>query len=242
MSSLTPALKQSLWNRFGDPSFPAEWDGRVYGGGKLSQRYWEYFIAIELLALDPHSVVLDLGGGSPVAGVGFLPALLAAHCRRVIVLDAHAQHPAGTAQTGNLILEKRHGDYGTVRDTLRAHPDVTHISCVSVFEHIEPLTRREIVRSINDHFAGRAFVLTLEYQARVQHWEHQLTARSLSEALGPLDRLYPDAFVRSPVYCENAYEKLGFWAPFNIRRALDRRPPLRMPTWYPVAVRFVPAL
>lgn len=62
---ITQRLKQELWHRFGSKEHPAEWDGHVYGGGKLSQRFWEYFKAIELLSLDANSIVLDIGGGSP---------------------------------------------------------------------------------------------------------------------------------------------------------------------------------
>jgi len=241
MPTTTSALKYALWQRFGDLAFPAEWDGHVYGGGKLSQRYWEYFITLELLALDQHSTVLDIGGGSPVEGVGFFADLLALQCKQVIVLDVNAQYGPNAAQRDNVVLKRQNGDYESVRRTLEDHPDITHVSCVSVFEHIEDATRRDIVRSLNDHFTGATFVMTLEYHARVKHWEHQLTAASLSELFAPLVNFYPDAFVRSPVYCENAYQKIGFWALFNIQRALAKRAPLAIPAWYPLAVRFVRA-
>ncbi len=67
-TSMTNKLKAELWKRFGSKAHPAEWDGHVYGGGKLSQRFWEYFKAVELLELDGDSVVVDIGGGSPVTG------------------------------------------------------------------------------------------------------------------------------------------------------------------------------
>ena len=50
-------LKQELWRRYGDSSYPVEWNGHVHGGGKLSQRFWEYFKTIELLEVDAASVV-----------------------------------------------------------------------------------------------------------------------------------------------------------------------------------------
>lgn len=241
MASLTGPLKQQLWQRFGQPAHPAEWDGIVYGGGKLSQRYWEYFISIELLELDEHSVVLDVGGGSPVEGVGFFADLLALYCKKVVILDVHAQYARNAARRDNVVLVKENGDYESVRRVLADHSDITHISCVSVFEHIEEHLRRDIVRSINDHFNGDTFVMTLEYHARVKHWKHQLTARSISDLFSPLEKFFPDRFVRSPVYCENAYQKIGYWALFNIQRALAKRAPLAIPAWYPVAVRFVRA-
>jgi hypothetical protein len=80
-------LKKILWQRFGSPDHPAEWDGRVYGGGKLSQRFWEYFKAVELLDLHTDAVVLDIGGGSPATGLGFFSSILAQGAKGVVIMD-----------------------------------------------------------------------------------------------------------------------------------------------------------
>jgi len=64
--NLSGKIKAALWKAYGKPAEAAEWDGNVYGDGKLSQRFWEYHQAIDLLELTPDSVVLDIGGGSPV--------------------------------------------------------------------------------------------------------------------------------------------------------------------------------
>ena len=82
MASLTNKLKKLLWERFGSADYPAEWDGRVYGGGKISQRWWEYFQAIEYLELYEGAVVLDIGGGSPATGLSFLVSLRPRLCGR----------------------------------------------------------------------------------------------------------------------------------------------------------------
>src|SRR5262245_36752669 len=87
VSDLTASVKQELWRRFGDPAYPAEWNGILYGGGKISQRFWEYLVAIELLRLDEQAVVLDIGGGSPVTGHAFFAELLAPVLRKIVILD-----------------------------------------------------------------------------------------------------------------------------------------------------------
>ena len=83
----TLQLKKELRHRFDSAEHPAKWDSRIYGGGKLSQRFWEYFKALELLGLTESSVVLDIGGGSPVTGMGFFAGLMATVAKKVIVLD-----------------------------------------------------------------------------------------------------------------------------------------------------------
>jgi hypothetical protein len=61
--------KQTLWERWGDPAFPAEWDGHGGNGGKGSQRFWEYLWVLDKIG-HPQSV-LDVGGGT-----GFFADLL----------------------------------------------------------------------------------------------------------------------------------------------------------------------
>lgn len=54
---------QLLWERWGDPAHPAEWDGRE-GGGRGSQRFWEYLWALNEVWLCPDvRRVLDVGCG-----------------------------------------------------------------------------------------------------------------------------------------------------------------------------------
>jgi len=77
-NELTEKIKAELWAKFSTKDFPSEWDGRNpdnkdYCGGKLSQRFWEYFKTIELLDLNQNSVILDMGGGAGGYSEGFVP-------------------------------------------------------------------------------------------------------------------------------------------------------------------------
>lgn len=220
MNLVTEQLKRELWRRFGTREHPAEWDGHVYGGGKLSQRYWEYFKAIELLDLTPESVVLDLGGGSPQTGIGFFAALLATAVRQVFVFD-EAIAPNATVPP-NVILHRQRATFESLQAFLIAHPEITQVACVSVLEHIEPTNRRWLFQALNDHFQGSRIVLTLEYHAQRTFFEHQLTTATLSHMVQPLTVFYPDVIEASPVWCQNAFSRDG-----------------HVPHWYPLALRLM---
>lgn len=235
---VTSNLKQELWRRYGTEAWPAEWDGRVYGGGKLSQRFWEYFKTLELLDLRPDSVVLDIGGGSPVTGLGFLMAIVAPQVRRVIVMDP---------QTGNaddpgpaVTIIPREATRDSLPEVFRAHPDITHIASVSVLEHIPAATRVGIFEAINEGFNGETMVLTCEFHPKRVFFEAQLTTRSLSEMVQPLTRHYLDAFEAAPAHSEAALDALST---LGARRRSLFSPHLRfrelfVPRWYPIALRF----
>jgi hypothetical protein len=215
----TSQLKATLWKRFGALEHPAEWDGRIYGGGKLSQRYWEYFKTLELLDLSPNSVVVDIGGGSPVTGVGFFASLIATAVRKVFVFDSNISPEAVAPDGVEFVREK--ASFESMSGFLKTHPEVTHVASVSVFEHIPALEREGIVRAINENFKGESFVASLEYHAKSVYFEYQLTAGTISTLFEPMTRYYLDKFESSPVWCENAY-------------------PMDVPLWYPIAVRFLP--
>jgi 2-polyprenyl-3-methyl-5-hydroxy-6-metoxy-1,4-benzoquinol methylase len=232
--NVTRALKSELWKRYGSPEYPAEWDGSVFaraGGGKMSQRFWEYFKTIELLDLTPDSVVLDIGGASPATGVGFLGEILAQQVKQVVVMDPNTRGPASAK---NIECVQSKSSYAELKALLETRRDLTHISCVSVFEHIEPAVREGITRAINEAFGGSCFVATFEYHAKVRLHEHYLTARSVSALFKPLTRFYLDEFVASPTHCENAFDSRPLLS-------LSRTPvaPGHIPLWQPVAVRFL---
>lgn len=229
----TRKLQGELWRRFGTREYPAEWDGYVYGGGKLSQRYWEYFAAIELLDLDGDSVVVDIGGGSPVTGVGFFASLLATAVKKVIIFDSHVA--ADAVAPDNVQFERRQADYDNFKAFLQSHSDITHLSCISVFEHIPASIREGIMQASDEAFAGNTIVATLEFHARRTFFEHQLTAKTLSDLFKPLTRFFPDRIESSPVWAQDAFdrEKILKW---NRRRPLDVAD---VPRWYPLAMRFV---
>jgi hypothetical protein len=239
--SLTRSLKAELWQRYGTREHPAEWDGFVYGGGKLSQRFWEYFKTIELLDLTADSVVLDIGGGSPATGIGFFSGILARHVEKVVILDPNVSIPE--TRVGNVHFAKKNADRSALREVFEQHPDITHVSCVSVFEHIPPGVREEITAVINDHFEGVSFVLTLEYHSRKMFFKHQLTASTLGALVAPLKDFYPDAYEASPILCENAFDEDTILKRRSHRKLKWFKRVLRVervltPRWYPVAIRF----
>lgn len=239
MNPTTHRLKRELWQLFGTRDHPAEWDGLYYGGGKLSQRHWEYFIGVELLDLTPDSVVLDIGGGSPATGSGFFASLLSSAVKKVIIVDPNITPHTKPAANAEFVREA--GDYASLERLLQAHPEITHVASISTFEHIAPEVREGIVRAINDYFTGESFVATFEYHPVQCFFEHQLTARSVSSLFSPLVRYYLDEFRSAPVYCENAFDRARLlrlqrppFAPRNFA-------PGHIPLWYPVATRFLRA-
>ncbi|MCE0523975.1 MAG: hypothetical protein LV480_13785 [Methylacidiphilales bacterium] len=247
---LKARLKAELWLRFGDKNSPGEWDGNVLGGGKLSQRFWEYFQAIEMLDLTPDSVVLDIGGGSPVTGAGFFAATLARHVKQVHIMDVSIKD--SLRSDNNIIYHRQLATYDNLCALFKAHPEITHVACLSVFEHIEPTVRVGIVRGINDAFTGDTFVSTLEYHTRKCFFEHQLTAATLSDLFKPMTRFYLDAIEKSPVYAMDAYEtglksfdfkthtlmlRIGWYLRlFGLYKAPWET---YIPAWYPLALKFV---
>lgn len=237
--NLTEKLKAVLWKRFGDPAYPAEWDGNVYGGGKLSQRFWEYYATIELLELNADSVVLDIGGGSPTTGAGFFSRVIAPYIREVHIMDVNI---GGSSEVHESIRFHRSlANYETLSKLLNENPQITHVACISVFEHISDEVRQGMVRAINETFGGDIFVATLEYHARECFFEDQLTARTLSQLFEPLARFYPTQFLKSPVWGETAY-KFACIGRGMLRRVspsskMGRKEP-GVPLWYPLAIKF----
>jgi hypothetical protein len=238
MTLLTEKLKAALWHAYGDVNSPAEWDGNIYGGGKLSQRFWEYHQAIELLDLTPDSIVLDIGGGSPITGAGFFTTVIAPYVKEVHVLDLNVGE--GRSHPPNITFHRDLGNYESLAQLLKQNPQITHIASVSVFEHIPDEIRRGLTRAINEFFKGQIFVTTLEYHSRNCYFEYQLTAKTLSELFAPLDRFYPEKILQSPFLAENAYQEA------SLGRKVIRRlfPGWRWnkfdntPLWYPLALRF----
>jgi len=238
MTLLTEKLKAALWRAYGDVNSPAEWDGNIYGGGKLSQRFWEYHQAIELLELTPDSIVLDIGGGSPITGAGFFTTVIAPYVKEVHVLDVNVGE--GRNHLANIIFHRNLGSYESLAHLLMQNPQITHIASVSVFEHIPDEIRCGMAKAINEFFKGQIFVTTLEYHSRNCYVEYQLTAKTLSELFAPLVRFYPEKILRSPFLAENAYQETSLVRKV-IRRLLPRRRWNKFygtPLWYPLALRF----
>jgi hypothetical protein len=248
--SLKAKLKAELWSRFGHKDHPSEWDGNVYGGGKISQRFWEYFRGLDLLELTPESVLLDIGGGSPATGAGFFASMVAPFVKQVHVLDVSIGEDCRDDK--NIIYHRQLATYDNILALFKKHPGITHVACLSVFEHIEQPVRVGIIRGVNDAFTGAIFVATLEYHTKKTFFESQLTAATLSELFSPFTNFYLEEIAKSPVWSEDAY--------FNAIPTLDGRrsslkdrigwylrvlglykTPLEVPVpmWYPLALRFV---
>lgn len=235
----TNILKAELWRRFGSRDYPAEWDGHNKGGGKFSQRFWEYFKAIELLNLDDKSVVLDIGGGSPITGMGFFSSLMSTAAKKIIVMDTNISNSVVAPQ--NVEFVRATATYEELKALLSARPELTHIVSVSVFEHIEPAIRQDIVRAINEFFRGVSFVATFEYHTKTSFLNYSLTAKTTSDLFKPFTNFYPDYFSASPVLCENAFDhsrlfRLSFR---SIKKAFAYSD---IPRWYPLAIRFLRVL
>jgi ubiquinone/menaquinone biosynthesis C-methylase UbiE len=244
-NELTQKIKSELWSKFSTKNFPSEWDGRNpdnkdYCGGKLSQRFWEYFKAIELLDLDQNSVVLDIGGGSPDTGSGAFAWLLSKYIKKIIVMDPNLGEMKGS--TDNIKLVKKNANREELKKLFSANPDITHIVSVSVFEHIEPSLRMEIVEAIND-FKGNVFVVTLEYHPKKNFWNYQLTTKTVSELFKKLTTFYLSEFHSSPTLCEGAFvshkdfHRYKF-LPRAIRKVIDKFLYHEIPGWYPVILKF----
>ena len=237
--NLTEKLKAALWLCYGNPAYPAEWDGTTYGGGKLSQRFWEYHQTIELLELTSDSVVLDIGGGSPVTGAGFFTRVIAPYVKEVHVMDVNIGE--SKEASSKIVFHRSLASYETLSKLFKANPQITHVASISVFEHIPHDVRCGMIKAIIEAFAGDTFVGTLEYHARDCFFEQQLTVRTLSELFEPFTSFYPDEIRKSPVWGETAYKGgcIG-------RRLLRELGPLSkwgrkepgVPLWYPLALRF----
>ena len=214
--NLVEKMKRELWRRFGNSRFPAEWDGTIHGGGKLSQRYWEYFIAIDMLKLKNDSILLDIGGFSKDTNNCFFTKLVSKYLKKVYIID-----PNGRGATEKIAVISKPANRKTLQ-TIIAKYKITHISCISVLEHVEPKDAVEIITGINETFSG-PIVFTYEFHAARCFFEHQLTAKTTHQIFKHFTNFYPTEFQRSPVYAEDGYD-------------------LCMPRWCPVAIKFVPNL
>jgi hypothetical protein len=217
LMNLTNKLKELLWQSFGTPSHPAEWDGMVYGGGKISQRFWEYFMAIEMLGLTKDSILLDIGGGSPATGLSIFPKLIAELGVQLVVVDQDFGVTENSTHE-NVTLERCLADQETLSHIIKKHSP-THISCISVLEHASYSQQQGIFQAIDNFFNGEKAVFTFEFHETICHFEQQLTTQTLSECASLLKRFYLNRIKRSPLNCVNSIN--------NTTRL-----------WYPLAVQF----
>ena len=213
--SLTQKLKRALWARHGAVDTPSEWDGRVYGGGKISQRFWEYFRAIELLDLDEGDKIIDIGGGSPATGLSFFSRLLADAGLDITILDINFGDERDIPQ--NVSLVRSLADRETLSRVLK-NGKFDKMSCVSVLEHATREQQVGIFQSVQDSFEGKSFVTTFEFHERDVLFDQCLTTRSLSDAVSVLSRYYLTDIDKCPLHCENAFNgSIRLWYPMALR-------------------------
>jgi hypothetical protein len=229
--SVTKLLKAELWKRYGTYEHPSEWDGLLNNdpsGGKMSQRFWEYFKAIELLDLNADSVVLDIGGGSPEEGIGagFFSLLLSNLVGQIIVLDLNPYD--SQLLPNNVEFKQGSISADSLKYQIIDNPHITHVSCISVFEHMEPSLREGLVDAINNHFTGNVFVSTFEYHSREMFFPYQLNTKTVSSLFKPFTNFYLSDFESSPIHCENSYQDLTKSNPEQDQ----------IPRWYPAAIKF----
>ena len=117
-------LKKELFNRWGDKDYPAEWDGNHFGGGKCSQRYWEYLWAIDKVNEVPTRCI-DIGCGKD----RFFPRIL----ENVLKYNVFAVDPEVPSQK-NYFQTDLSGLLRTEKDFVKQNFD--YIFCISVLEHV----------------------------------------------------------------------------------------------------------
>jgi hypothetical protein len=179
-------LQQRLWEWWGAPDHPAEWDGRE-GGGKGSQRFWEYLWVINHL---PQGVrVLDVGSGETF----FFPHLLRERDQRVVSID-----PATNgAHHFSMTLE----EFVTF---CTAPWDC--VTCISVLEHVDNPTA--FCRALDRLEAP--IILTCELS-----YEHDMvTMPALYACLNQFKNHHITKMESCPVWADNSYG--GKWRPFGI--------------------------
>ena len=224
---ITAQLKRVLWERFGSVTHPAEWDGHVYGGGKISQRFWEYFKVIEFLELDEGASLLDIGGSSPKTGISFFAGLLASCGVPVMVLDTTFDRTVPIPP--NVTLIEGLADRQKLSEALRLfHP--THLSCISVLEHASLAQQKGVFEAVEDAFRGSHFVCTFEFHETTRFFDQQLTTSSLSDAVSVLTRYYLADIEAAPFHCVDAFSPSGIGL-LGSEHRLQR-------LWFPLALGF----
>jgi hypothetical protein len=147
-------LLRLLWQWWGDKDHPAEWDGRVYGGGKVSQRMWEYFWAVNQMAPTWKRLV-DIGSGP----TQFFPSLLRAVGCRVVSIDPE--------------IKTQGDDFGMPLSQFVAMVDDGEwfdcVFSISVLEHVPPADRPQFIADL-DKFKKSVIVMTMELGPQNSTW------------------------------------------------------------------------
>lgn len=198
------ALKCLLWDRWGSQEFPAEWDGINYGGGKGSQRYWEYLWVVNQLDGTEHRI-LDVGAGPTL----FLPK----------ILEQGFQHVEAVDPTLRIEDDRHHrSDLRTwISNNEESVRRFDCVTCVSVVEHTpDP---REIFKDLA-RFKQAKVIITLELGFDPPGFEYQLTLQKLYLGLNCFRDHYLSQMETCPVWADDS--RGGYWRPFGM--VLSPRP------------------
>jgi|SRR6185295_491275 len=191
-------LKSLLWDRWGTAEYPAEWDGQHYGGGRGSQRFWEYLWVIDQLSGHERHVI-DVGAGPNL----FLPKLLGEAFPRVEAVDPELR-----------VRDARHHPCD-LRGWVDRYPSevsrVDCVTCVSVVEHVQDpgMIFTDLARFVN-----AKLIVTLELGFDPPGFEYQLTLRKLYAGLKCFESHYLSRMETCPVWADNS--KGGYWKPFGM--------------------------
>lgn len=180
-------IQQRLWEWWGDPNHPAEWDGRE-GGGKGSQRFWEYLWAID--NLPPSTRLLDVGSGETL----FFPALLRSGINHVYSVD-----PATDGLNHRRMTLEKFIEHGGTQPW-------DCVTCISVLEHVED--KPGFCRALDSLKAPIILTCELSYEADV------VTMPMLYECLNQFKKHHITKMESCPVWADNSYG--GKWRPFGI--------------------------
>ena len=188
INNMINALLKKLWDVWGTLGWESEWDGRKLGGGKLSQRFWEYFWIIKQADFGPNSVVLDVGSGSTL----FFPKLISKFVAEVVAYDPES--PVVKDASITVIQEIFNGK------NIRMRP-YTHICCISVMEHVQDIVKPDIIRAM-DSFPVPVF-MTFELGAN-RYKEQFLTMPVLSKMVSYFKKHYCAEMETCPVWSEDS--------------------------------------
>jgi 2-polyprenyl-3-methyl-5-hydroxy-6-metoxy-1,4-benzoquinol methylase len=194
IASREVTLAQTLWEWWGRRDHPAEWDGRKLGGGKGSQRFWEYLWTVQ--NLPPSRRVLDVGGGDNL----FLADLLSTKIPEIWCLDPE------------IPLAKRSGRYLplTLQQFLSSEAGHTElfdsVTCVSVLEHVGD--KADFCRQLDTIRAPIVLTFELAYK------EDLVTMPMVYDVFAQMQHHYVARMEVCPVWADNS--NFGQWRPLGV--------------------------
>ena len=194
-------IKKSLWEMWGSRELPAEWDGKINGGGKGGQRFWEYFWVLDNLDYLRIDRLLDVGAGNLL----FFPKLISSVCEDIWAIDPDINESC----TNNQILKTNLSGF------IEKHEDLTFdiITCISVLEHMPEQEQISFCADL-DRFTGSTIILTFEFGKHPSAWNYQLNIFSVYKCLNEFKNHYMNKIEQCPVWCENSNN--GYWRPLGI--------------------------